>query len=61
MKMVVKRTHCPADKKLVMPKLIKGGESTKLTCPICGRVLYVKKDWGWLFPKNAVDVAVSSK
>ena len=49
--MVIKKTYCPVDKKLVMPQEQKNGETTKLVCPKCGAVLYVKEDWGWRFPK----------
>ncbi len=52
LKMVVKRTYCPVDKALVMPQEKKNGEATKLVCPKCGTVLYVKEDWGWRFPKT---------
>ncbi len=51
MKMVIKKTHCPVDKKLVMPLEQKAGDGTKLVCPKCATVLYVKEDWGWRFPK----------
>jgi hypothetical protein len=52
MKMVIKKTYCPVDKKLVMPQEQKSGETIKLVCPKCTSVLYVKEDWGWRFPKN---------
>ena len=51
MKMVIKKTYCPVDKKLVMPHEQKNGETIRLVCPKCATVLYVKKDWGWHFPK----------
>jgi len=51
MKMVIKKTYCPVDKKLVMPLEQKSSETTKLICPRCATVLYVKEDWGWRFPK----------
>ena len=51
LKMVVKKTYCPVDKKLVMPQEQKNGEIIKLVCPKCATVLYVKEDWGWRFPK----------
>lgn len=51
MKMIIKKVYCPVDKKLVMPREQQTGEITRLVCPKCGTVLYVKEDWGWRFPR----------
>jgi uncharacterized Zn finger protein (UPF0148 family) len=59
MKMVIKRVHCPVDKKLVMPQVQHSGETTKLVCPHCDTVVYVKENWGWRFPKNGAPVAAN--
>jgi|GEM_PF-1456382 len=61
MKMVTKRTHCPACSRLVMPKVQGSGETTKLICPFCDMVLYVKEDWGWRFPKEMVRATTNVK
>ena len=57
MKMVIKKTYCPVDKKLVMPQEQKNGDIIRLVCPKCETVLYVKENWGWRFPR----VEVSAK
>ena len=57
LKMVVKKTYCPVDKKLVMPQEQKNGEITKLVCPKCATVLYIKEDWGWRYPKTEIAAA----
>ena len=59
MKMVIKRVHCPVDKRLVRPQVQQSGETTKLVCPICNAVIYVREDWGWRFPKNGEPVATA--
>jgi len=53
MKMVVKRVHCKVDKRLVTPRVQQNGEITKLLCPRCNNVIYVKEDWGWRFPNGS--------
>jgi hypothetical protein len=40
-----------------MPKEQKSGETTKLVCPKCATVLYVKEDWGWRYPKTEAAAA----
>jgi uncharacterized protein YbaR (Trm112 family) len=57
LKMIVKKTYCPVDKKLVMPHEQKTGEVTKLVCPKCATVLYIKEDWGWRYPKAEIAAA----
>jgi len=51
MKLVVKKTYCPVDKRLVLPQEQKNGETAKLVCPRCGTVLFVKEGWGWRYPR----------
>jgi RNase P subunit RPR2 len=51
MKMMIKKTYCPVDKRLVKGQEQRVNDSIKIVCPRCGTVLWTKEGWSWRYTK----------